>query len=51
VTSIAVEAAARRLAGEQSSRPRALLAACAAAAATGVLVYKFLRSGDPGGDG
>jgi hypothetical protein len=27
------------------------LAACAAAAATGVLVYKFLRSGDPGGDG
>jgi len=51
VTSIAVEAAARRLAGEQSSRPRALLAAFAAAAATGVIVYKFLRSGDQDSSG
>jgi hypothetical protein len=49
MTSIAAEAVGRRLAGERPSRPRALLAACAAAAAAGVLVYKLLRSGDQGG--
>lgn len=46
MTSIAVEAAARRLAGQQQSRPRALLAAGVAAVAAGVAVYKLLRSGD-----
>jgi hypothetical protein len=35
----------RRLAGEQVSRVRALLVASAAAAGTGVLVYRLLRSG------
>ena len=48
MTSIAAEAAAGRLAGEQHSRPRALLAACVAAVAAGVVVYKLLRSGDEG---
>jgi len=46
MTSIAVEAAARRLAGQRASRPRAFLAACAAATAAGVVVYKLLRSGE-----
>jgi len=45
LTSIATEAAARRLAGEQQSCPRAFVAACAAAVAAGVVVYKLLRSG------
>ena len=49
MTSIAAEAVGRRLAGEQQSRPRALLAACAAAVAAGVVVYKLLRSGSEGG--
>jgi hypothetical protein len=45
MTSIAAEAAGQRLAGERPSRPRALLAAFAVAAAAGVVVYKLLRSG------
>ena len=35
--------AARRLAGERASRPRALLAATAAAIAAGIAVYRLLR--------
>jgi hypothetical protein len=50
MTSVAAEAAAERLAGERPSRPRAFLAACAAAAAAGVVVYKLLRSGGQGGE-
>jgi hypothetical protein len=50
MTSIAAEAAARRLAGQRVSRPQAFLAACAAAAAAGVVVYKLLRSGGGGAE-
>jgi hypothetical protein len=46
MTSIAAETAAQRVAGQRPSRPRALLAAFAAAAAAGVVVYKLLRSGN-----
>jgi hypothetical protein len=49
MTSIAAEAAERRLAGQQPSRPRAFLAAFVAAAAAGVVVYKLLRSGGQAG--
>jgi hypothetical protein len=45
LTGVAAETAARRLAGEQPSRMRALLAASVAALGTGVVVYKLLRSG------
>ena len=37
--------AARRLAGEQASRPQAFLAAAVAAVAAGVAVYRLLRTG------
>jgi hypothetical protein len=50
MTSIAVDAAEQRLAGQRPSRPRAFLAACVAAAAAGVVVYRLLRSGDKGGN-
>ena len=50
MTSMAAEAAARRIAGERVSRPRALLAACVAAAGAGVVVYKLLRSGEQQGE-
>jgi hypothetical protein len=46
MTSLAADAAAERIGGGRPSRMRALLTATVAAAATGVLVYKLLRSGD-----
>jgi hypothetical protein len=45
VSSVLTETAAERLAGDQPSRPRAFVAAAAAAVAAGVLVYRLLRSG------
>jgi hypothetical protein len=42
---IVIKAAARRVAGERTSRTRAFFAAIATAAATGVFAYKLLRSG------
>jgi hypothetical protein len=42
---VVADAAAQRVAGERPSRPRAFFAAAVAAGATGVLVYKVLRSG------
>jgi hypothetical protein len=47
VAETAAETVAERLAGRRPSRTRALLVAGAAAAGTGVLVYKLLRSGGP----
>jgi hypothetical protein len=40
------ETAGKRLAGESISRPRALLAASAAALGAGVVVYRLLRAGN-----
>jgi hypothetical protein len=45
VTSVAADAAGRRLAGERVSRGRAFVVAVIAGAGAGVLVYKLLRSG------
>jgi hypothetical protein len=47
VTSVALESAGRRLAGEQQPRGRSLVTAGVAGVATAVLVYKLLRSGAP----
>jgi hypothetical protein len=47
--SVVEKAVATRMAGERASRLPALVTACAAAAAAGVIVYKLLRSGS-GGD-
>jgi hypothetical protein len=44
------ETAMKRLAGEQPSRSRALLAASAAAIGAGVTVYRLLRSADEEND-
>jgi hypothetical protein len=43
-TSLLVQPAVKRLAGEQPSRWEAAVAAVSAAAAAGVLVYRLLRS-------
>jgi hypothetical protein len=44
VTALAAEAVGERLAGGRPSRGRALVVAAAAGFATGVLVYRLLRS-------
>jgi hypothetical protein len=53
-TTAAVEAAAPALVdrarGQQSSRPRALLAATVVGTAAAVATYRLLRSGSPPGD-
>jgi hypothetical protein len=46
VTATTAEAVRQRAAGQQVSRPRALLVAALAGTATAVAVYKLLRSGD-----
>jgi hypothetical protein len=47
----AAEAMGERLAGGRPSRTKSFFIASAAGMATGVLVYKTLRSGDDGGGG
>jgi len=43
---VVFKAAAQRVAGERPSRTRAFFAALVTAGATGVFVYRILRSGD-----
>ena len=46
----AVKTTGERISGGQPSRTRAFATAAAAGIGIGILVYKLLRSGDPGED-
>lgn len=46
MTAMGTTTIARRLAGRQASRPRALITSVVAGVGVGVLAYRWLRSGD-----